>query len=236
MAKLWFNPEKKGYNQLGDFLWLDCDFRVTDTVLAFTELRINKLDDGGYVLGMWLQGCSNLSDRVSVSVFPLAAAIYIRPPGSKYEIYSLEDKGKKEIDATPSEAVIKLALDSMECDKFYEGSVAISCSSMNESILAAPELIKQLSPFKLKEIESCKNIGALALESSKTGGKGNGQYKSSGESQATKIMARQGALKALFCEAYGLESIDWATMHEMAKVDGSAGQFLLVVAELTIKP
>jgi hypothetical protein len=225
MAKLWFGQEKKGFNQLGDYLWIDCDFRSVGATLFFDEMRILATDDGDFILGMNLLGGKDFSDKVDLKLFPMAVALWIHKPGTKYEIYSLDEKKKVEIEATPLEAVIHLALTKMDVSLFYKGELAIVASPVNEKVLSAPELIDVLTPFKLTQIPELTKLKDLRIESSKVGGKG-GFKGASGQKQKEKLADNQAALFEIASSVSGTPITSWNDFYLFSATDAEQYAFV----------
>lgn len=232
--KFWFNPEKKGFNQLGDFVWIDTDYRTVNTKLFFDELKILPIDGGGYLLGFNLLTADNLSDKIESKIFPLPCALWLHPKGTKYEIYSLDDRKKVEVESTPLEQVVIKALELVDSTKVYKGALDLVASPMNAKVLDNPETLVAMNPLFLVEIPEAKVIGGLRLESSKVGGSTGSKTYKPAQTEKSKLDDRLLFALELGKELYGESVTDVASLYANSAADPDLNSFYLSMLKTLI--
>jgi hypothetical protein len=234
--KVWFTTEKKGYNQLGDYLWLNPDCRDIDSKIYFSELRIVKTLDNDYLLGMWVKDITNLSDKVDKNVFPLAIALWIHRPGSKYNIYSLNDRGVIEIESTKVEQILWHQInDQLDTDSYYSGCISLESNSMLlDKLLTNKSLRQEFSMILVEEIEELQNLKDLRLESGKAGFDGKTTTTKRTASEEAKLNDRLTFILQLASKLQGKE-MTLADLYALSVGDESLYGFITNLASLVIK-
>jgi len=234
--KIWFSPEKKGYNQLGDYLWLNPDCRDIDSKIYFSELRIVKTPDNDYLLGMWVKDITNLSDKVDRNIFPLAIALWIHRPGSKYNIYSLNDKGVIEIESTKVEQVLWHQInDELDINSYYSGRIHLESSgTFLDRLLEDKSLRRQFSMIQVQEIEDLVNLKDLRLESGKAGFDGKTTTTKKSASEESKLNDRLAFILQLASKLQG-KDMTITDLYVLSLSDESLYGFITNLASLVIK-
>ena len=193
MSDLWFSTEKKGFNQLGDFIHLEHDWNSSNVVIEFSAMKAIKLDNGSICLGMIATKITGVANNVKIE-FPFACAVTIHT--EPYQIYDAKAKGKVEVKNGDLEAVLlKYFGDDFNFEKCYKGSIELVYTKFVSAVIEGKMTHEQLALVTLEETEDLP-IKDLRLESSKNGSKGGKSY-APAETTAQRIEARTKALFAL---------------------------------------
>lgn len=203
--KLWISQDDKF--KLGDFYKLEPDFRNVTATISFSEMRFQR-DGNDYIIYMVLAGGKELSDKVDFTKLPMPYVLRVHEPGTSYELYDLDKKGKVSIETPDQEKVIWHALELLDPTKAYVGTLSISNSDINSQILKALALLAQLSPFNVTELPTTPTLDKLKLDVPAASSAAGGKYSSKpAQTEAGKLEDRLKFLLLVGNQVLGTDTI-----------------------------
>lgn len=208
MSDLWFGTEKKGFNQLGDFIHIEADWNTANSTFEFSAARLLKLDDGSIVVGMQATNITGVAGNVKVE-YPFACAVTIHT--GEYEIYDAKSKGKVKVQQSNLEKVFLKAFAeaAVDFDKVYTGRIAFALNPVFAGDFldgSVPMSVFMKNAWAVTDADEAaiNSIKDLRLESSKNGSKGGGYAK--GQSELEKLNDRVKFIQLQFPSVFTTDS------------------------------
>lgn len=199
---LWINPEKKGFNQLGDFIHIEFDPSKESPRFDCQEVRFLKCDDDSIIIGMLCNAIQGVSSKCDIK-YPFACALTLHT--AKYEVYDLDKKGRIEVEPSLTEKLMLKQLESLDLDGSYAGWIEYKPIMPEIFALIEAETIPvtQIPLFGFATIPDCPTIGSLRLESSKNGTKKGYGSSAKAQTELERLTDRQAFLIPIVSDMAG---------------------------------
>jgi hypothetical protein len=183
---LWINSEKKGFNQLGDFIHVEFDPAKESPRFDCSEVRFITCDDGSIIIGMLATAIQGVSSKCKLD-FPFVCAVTLHT--AKYEVYDMDKKGRVEVEPSLTEKLMIEQLKSIDLDGSFAGWIEYKPIMPEIAALIETGTIPatQIPLFGLAVIDSCPTISSLRLESSKNGTKKGGGYAAKAQTELERL-------------------------------------------------
>lgn len=190
---LWINPEKKGFNQLGDFIHVEFDPNKESPRFDCQEVRFITCDDGSIIIGMLATAIQGVSSKCNLT-YPFVCALTLHT--SEYEVYDLDAKGRIKVQPSLTEKLLIKQLETIDLEGCYAGWIEYKPVLPEIAALIEAGTIPstQIPLFGLAVIDSCPTIASLRLESSKNGTKKGGGYAAKAQTELERLTDRQAFL------------------------------------------